>query len=56
MRPLLPDDGAGTENAVVSYPTSTEALGRGIDLLQSGMNLLSFSPTSSFFNFLVVLF
>ncbi|PON64977.1 Kinesin-like protein [Parasponia andersonii] len=36
VRPLLPDDGAGTENAVISYPTSTEALGRGIDLSQSG--------------------
>ncbi|XP_062087449.1 kinesin-like protein KIN-14C [Humulus lupulus] len=36
VRPLLPDDGVGTENAVVSYPTSTEALGRGIDVLQSG--------------------
>lgn len=36
VRPLLPDDGAGSENTVISYPTSTEALGRGIDLLQSG--------------------
>ncbi|POO02385.1 Kinesin-like protein [Trema orientale] len=36
VRPLLPDDGAGTENAVISCPTSTEALGRGIDLSQSG--------------------
>lgn len=37
MRPLLPDDGVGAETTVVSYPTSTEALGRGIDLSQSGM-------------------
>ncbi|KAH7545834.1 hypothetical protein FEM48_Zijuj01G0135800 [Ziziphus jujuba var. spinosa] len=36
VRPLLPDDNAGTETTVISYPTSTEALGRGIDLLQSG--------------------
>ncbi|XP_038894858.1 kinesin-like protein KIN-14C [Benincasa hispida] len=34
VRPLLPDD--GVETTVVSYPTSTEALGRGIDLSQSG--------------------
>lgn len=36
VRPLLPDDGVGTEAALISYPTSTEALGRGIDLMQSG--------------------
>ncbi|KAK8618326.1 hypothetical protein V6N13_132320 [Hibiscus sabdariffa] len=36
VRPLLPDDGAATEGAIVSYPTSTESIGRGIDLLQSG--------------------
>ncbi|KAI3988244.1 hypothetical protein MKX01_012033 [Papaver californicum] len=36
VRPLLPDDGAGTETTVISYPISTEAKGRGIDLLQSG--------------------
>ncbi|KAH7514902.1 hypothetical protein FEM48_Zijuj11G0139500 [Ziziphus jujuba var. spinosa] len=36
VRPLLPDDNAGTETTVISYPTSTEALGRGVDLLQSG--------------------
>lgn len=35
VRPLLPDD--GVETTAVSYPTSTEALGRGIDLSQSGM-------------------
>ncbi|KAK2990991.1 hypothetical protein RJ640_005473 [Escallonia rubra] len=38
VRPLLPDDGPGTE-PVVSYPTSTELLGRGIDLVQSGQKL-----------------
>ncbi|KAJ4837153.1 hypothetical protein Tsubulata_015896 [Turnera subulata] len=36
VRPLLPDDGAGSEAPVVSYPTSTESLGRGIDVTQSG--------------------
>ncbi|KAK2644325.1 hypothetical protein Ddye_019520 [Dipteronia dyeriana] len=36
VRPLLPDDGAGQEASVISYPTSTESLGRGIDILQSG--------------------
>lgn len=35
VRPLLPDDGV-TEATVIAYPTSTEALGRGIDLIQSG--------------------
>ncbi|KAL5841876.1 hypothetical protein ACOSQ3_012479 [Xanthoceras sorbifolium] len=36
VRPLLPDDGAGQEAPVISYPTSVESLGRSIDLLQSG--------------------
>ncbi|KAE8733203.1 Kinesin-1 [Hibiscus syriacus] len=36
VRPLLPNDGATTEGVIVSYPTSTESLGRGIDLKQSG--------------------
>ncbi|QHO58769.1 Kinesin-like protein [Arachis hypogaea] len=35
VRPLLPDDGTGTD-MVVSYPTSTESLGRGIELVQNG--------------------
>ena len=38
VRPLLPDDGAA-EGAVVSYPTLMESLGRGIDLIQSGINI-----------------
>lgn len=37
---MLPDDGVGAETTVISYPTSTEALGRGIDLSQSGMKKL----------------
>ncbi|OIW10490.1 hypothetical protein TanjilG_00428 [Lupinus angustifolius] len=35
VRPLLPEDGTGSD-MVVSYPTSTEALERGIELAQSG--------------------
>ncbi|KAL2341999.1 hypothetical protein Fmac_009939 [Flemingia macrophylla] len=35
VRPLLSDESSGTD-MVVSYPTSTEALDRGIDLIQSG--------------------
>lgn len=35
VRPMFSDDGSGTET-VISYPTSTETLGRGIELLQSG--------------------
>lgn len=35
VRPLLADD-AAAEAKVISYPTSTEFLGRGIDLMQSG--------------------
>ncbi|KAM7254766.1 hypothetical protein ACFE04_020007 [Oxalis oulophora] len=36
VRPLLPDDGACSEAPIITYPTSTEALGRGIDVIQSG--------------------
>lgn len=39
VRPVLPDDGAGAEAPVISYPTSAEALGRGIDLTQSGASI-----------------
>ncbi|KAL4628593.1 hypothetical protein ACB092_05G251000 [Castanea dentata] len=35
VRPVLPEDGVGTEATVIAYPTSTETLGRGIDLVQS---------------------
>lgn len=42
VRPLLPEDGIGTD-MVVSYPTSTEALGRGIELVQSGIKCMPFS-------------
>lgn len=36
VRPLLPDDGAGTEMTAIAYPTSVESQGRGVDLLQNG--------------------
>ncbi|XP_043689959.1 kinesin-like protein KIN-14C isoform X2 [Telopea speciosissima] len=36
VRPFLPEDGARSDMAVISYPTSTEALGRGIDVVQNG--------------------
>ncbi|GAB4831023.1 Kinesin-like protein KIN-14C [Ancistrocladus abbreviatus] len=36
VRPLLPEDDSSSESPVVSYPTSTEARDRGIDLIQSG--------------------
>lgn len=39
VRPILPDDSAGAE-PIVSYPTSAEALGRGIDLMQNGTTWL----------------
>ena len=51
---MLPDDGVGAETTVVSYPTSTEALGRGIDLSQSGMKkskLVYFQSTHDVFAF-----
>lgn len=35
VRPLLPDE-SSSETKVISYPTSMEALGRGIDLVQNG--------------------
>ncbi|KAJ4726157.1 Kinesin-like protein [Melia azedarach] len=36
VRPLLPDDTSSSEGKIISYPTSTEALGRGIDITQNG--------------------
>lgn len=36
VRPLLPDEVCSTEGKVISYPTSMEASGRGIELTQSG--------------------
>ncbi|KAL0306427.1 UNVERIFIED_CONTAM: Kinesin-like protein KIN-14C [Sesamum radiatum] len=39
VRPILSDDGVGTDTKVVSFPTSAEAQGRGIDLTQNGQKL-----------------
>lgn len=36
VRPLLPDDGVGADTSIISYPTSLESQGRGIDLIQNG--------------------
>ncbi|KAG4986978.1 hypothetical protein JHK86_034669 [Glycine max] len=36
VRPLLPDEGSSTEGKIISYPTSMEASGRGIELTQNG--------------------
>lgn len=36
VRPVLPEESNVTETKFISYPTSTEACGRGIDLLQNG--------------------
>ncbi|KAM1150078.1 hypothetical protein FF1_030678 [Malus domestica] len=36
VRPLLADEDVSTEGKVISYPTSMDALGRGIDLVQPG--------------------
>ncbi|KAK6154392.1 hypothetical protein DH2020_008640 [Rehmannia glutinosa] len=36
VRPLLSDDGVGTDAKVVSFPTSMDVMGRGIDLTQNG--------------------
>ncbi|KAM6553693.1 hypothetical protein CsatB_014455 [Cannabis sativa] len=35
VRPLLPDDGS-SDGKIISFPTSMEAFGRGIDLVQTG--------------------
>lgn len=36
VRPLLPDEGSKGDSKVLTFPTSTEAMGRGVDLLQNG--------------------
>ncbi|KAL8130794.1 hypothetical protein AgCh_006927 [Apium graveolens] len=36
VRPLLIEDGIITEENIITYPTTTEAFGRGIDLIQHG--------------------
>lgn len=37
MRPLLLEEGVENEIKTVSFPTTTEALGRGIELIQHGI-------------------
>lgn len=37
MRPLLPDEEASAEEKVISFPSTVEAMGRGLDLLQNGI-------------------
>lgn len=36
VRPLLPDEGSNADAKVINFPTSTEAMGRGVDLFQNG--------------------
>lgn len=36
VRPLLTGENSSEEAKTISYPTSLEALGRGIDLMQNG--------------------
>lgn len=39
VRPMLPDDSEGVEKAIVSYPTSLEYQGRGVEVMQSGKKI-----------------
>lgn len=49
VRPLLPPTCSnGTDGAVVSYPTSLEFVGRGIDLAQNGMSMCVIFPQDSY--------
>lgn len=36
VRPFLSDDGVGADTKVISFPTATETMGRGIDVTQNG--------------------
>ncbi|KAI5412161.1 kinesin-like protein KIN-14N [Lathyrus oleraceus] len=36
VRPLLPEEGCSAEGKTISYPTSMEASGRGVELAQNG--------------------
>ncbi|XP_076890246.1 kinesin-like protein KIN-14N [Bidens hawaiensis] len=38
VRPLLLDDGVENETKTISFPTTTEAIGRGIELVQHGQS------------------
>ncbi|XP_042030794.1 kinesin-like protein KIN-14N [Salvia splendens] len=39
VRPFLSDDGVGADAKVISFPTATETMGRGIDVTQNGQKL-----------------
>ncbi|KMS98531.1 hypothetical protein BVRB_4g092220 isoform A [Beta vulgaris subsp. vulgaris] len=36
VRPILPDESSTADTKVIAFPTSTETMGRGVDLLQNG--------------------
>ncbi|XP_074319460.1 kinesin-like protein KIN-14N isoform X2 [Silene latifolia] len=36
VRPLLPEEGSNADTKIIAFPTSTETMGRGVDLLQNG--------------------
>lgn len=57
VRPLLSDDTVSAETNVMSFPTSTEAQGRGIDLIQNGVHLFPMHSTrkSLFFPLVFIL-
>lgn len=38
VRPLLPEEGCSAEGKTISYPTSMEASGRGVELAQNGIS------------------
>lgn len=49
VRPLLPEDGPAAD-MVVTFPSSTEALGRGVELAQSGIYTNSFLSLATILN------
>lgn len=46
VRPLLSNDAVSAETKVISFPTSTEAQGRGIDMIQNGVQLFLMHSTT----------
>lgn len=38
VRPLLADESCSSEGKIISYPTSMEASGRGVELTQNGIS------------------
>jgi kinesin family protein C1 len=51
VRPLLSDESRSTEGKIFSYPTTTEASGRGIDLSQNGISLVMVYLKVQFFSY-----